>query len=234
MNNIELNSSQSVRDYNKGISLAARSGRLLEARRIFDQIKVPDIYSYNLMIKACNKGGYPHLAFDVWNWLNDSSEHPDEYTFNSLLHSCALTEDYDRANNLLRLMKENGLAPDKFTGNNWVDVAVRTGHLVEAKEFFLEAGLKVKIRKRVYRGEEMDAMDCHGFSYGAACAGIGIYLEKRAEVKKFQVITGQGMHCDHLFGMRKFVKAFLKENFPYCQMKTLPCNPGCMIVTVLR
>jgi len=229
-----MNITKSIKSLYQNLKHDAEEGKTASAKINFDFIRQSDAdrtsYPYNLLIKACYRGSMAHLAHDVYDWILDDNRNPDHYTFNSLIHCCALLDDFDKANRYLAVMQEYGLSPDDYTANNWIDAAIKTNHLKEAIEKFLPLGLKVKIRKKTFCDTVYDAIDCHGYSQGAACVAISIYLEKTELIKKFQIITGAGMHSKKSGEMRDRVIKHIETNHPDMKVWCHPTNFGLLWV----
>lgn len=135
-------------------------------------------------------------------------------------------KDFEKASDYLNIMKKCGLTPNRYTANHWVDILIRTESYPEAKREFLQMGLKVRIRKITFLGIDYDAVDCHGFSRGAAVAAVLIYLDKKPGVRKFQVITGKRMHCKKVGEMSEFVINYIRRIHSDVTITPHPTNFG--------
>ncbi|KAH6813547.1 Tetratricopeptide repeat superfamily protein [Perilla frutescens var. frutescens] len=69
--------------------LVSLSGPMLYARRLFDQIPHPNIFTWDTMIRGYAESDDPYPALDIYRRLRGSSGYPDTHTYPFLLKAVA-------------------------------------------------------------------------------------------------------------------------------------------------
>ncbi|XP_059077093.1 pentatricopeptide repeat-containing protein At3g53360, mitochondrial-like [Cryptomeria japonica] len=75
--------------HNKLIFMYVKCGSLVDARNVFEHIKNPDIFSWNTIITAYRRYGYPQQAVTLFHRMWKTGLQPDRFTFSSILAACA-------------------------------------------------------------------------------------------------------------------------------------------------
>ncbi|KAL1195043.1 Pentatricopeptide repeat-containing protein [Cardamine amara subsp. amara] len=93
------------------LSLYARSGNLVSLKKIFDEIKEPDVYSWTTLLSASFKLGGIEYAFEVFDKM---PERDDVAVWNAMITGCK-ESGYDGTSiELFREMQKLGVRHDKF------------------------------------------------------------------------------------------------------------------------
>ncbi|XP_057873721.1 pentatricopeptide repeat-containing protein At3g24000, mitochondrial [Cryptomeria japonica] len=74
-----------------------RCGSLVAAREVFDQMTERDVFSWNIIIAAYGRHGYPHEALTMFYQMQRTAVQPDRFTFASVLPACAKCESLHKA-----------------------------------------------------------------------------------------------------------------------------------------
>jgi pentatricopeptide repeat protein len=119
--------------WNNLLTLYAKCGNLVDARRALDQMTDPDVVSWTAMITVYARHGSAEEALALFNEMRRSGIEPDHFTFSSLLPVCT-----DFA--VLKLVHEeiirSGFQSDAFVGNALVDMYAKCGYVKDARDLF--------------------------------------------------------------------------------------------------
>ncbi|KAK4393504.1 Pentatricopeptide repeat-containing protein [Sesamum angolense] len=96
---------------NHFILLYSKCGRLPAARKAFDAIPDPNVFSFNVMVAAYARESLPHFAQQLF----DEIPEPDLISYNTLISAYAECGNVSQALKLFLGMRESGLAMDGFT-----------------------------------------------------------------------------------------------------------------------
>ncbi|XP_059068264.1 pentatricopeptide repeat-containing protein CRR2, chloroplastic-like [Cryptomeria japonica] len=66
--------------HNKLIFMYVKCGSLVDARKVFDQMKERDIISWNTIITAYRRHGYPQEAVTLFHHMQQTGLQPDQFT----------------------------------------------------------------------------------------------------------------------------------------------------------
>ncbi|XP_057826538.2 pentatricopeptide repeat-containing protein At3g09040, mitochondrial [Cryptomeria japonica] len=121
---------------NNLINLYVKCGSLVEARKVFDKMSEQDCVSWNLMIAAYRRCGYPHEALAVFHVMRRSGVQPDRFTFSSILPICAEIRDLDKGMGIHQIVIESTLLSDVVVGSALIDMYAKCGSIQKAREVF--------------------------------------------------------------------------------------------------
>ncbi|GMH06334.1 hypothetical protein Nepgr_008174 [Nepenthes gracilis] len=96
---------------NHFIILYSKCGRLADARKTFDAIPCPNVFSYNTIICAYAKESQPRIAHQLF----DKIPQPDTVSYNTLISAYADRGETQPALAFVSEMRELGLEMDGFT-----------------------------------------------------------------------------------------------------------------------
>eukprot|EP00250_Pteridium_aquilinum_P033965 c6771_g1_i1 orf=1-528(+) len=117
----------------------AKCGALLDARKVFDDLEVRDVVSWNAMLKGYGANHESTMAIRLFEFMQGHSVTPDSITFTNILSACSHANLGHKGLEFFKLMiTKYDIAPtaDHFTC--LVDLLARSGHLCEAEKL-LEA-----------------------------------------------------------------------------------------------
>ncbi|KAH9578917.1 Pentatricopeptide repeat [Trypanosoma melophagium] len=110
----------------------------------------PDLTTYQLLFRACERKAQYNRAFILYKQLRDLMHIiPDSPTYDTLLGFCAAVQDVAQASYFLEEMKQNGVIPDANTYNCLMSVLVESAPYEETLRVFQEMineGVKPTVR----------------------------------------------------------------------------------------
>ncbi|KAJ0960549.1 hypothetical protein J5N97_001588 [Dioscorea zingiberensis] len=92
------------------------------ARLVFDEMREPNLFSWNTLIRAFSESEFePLQAVSMFlQMLNDAAVHPNRYTFPSLLKACARSGSLEEGKQMHGFVAKIGLVSDGFVLSNLV------------------------------------------------------------------------------------------------------------------
>ncbi|XP_057813621.2 pentatricopeptide repeat-containing protein At2g13600 isoform X2 [Cryptomeria japonica] len=108
---------------------------MMDARKVFDGMTERNVISWNTIIAAYRRNGYPHEALALFNQMQRTGVQPDNYTFSSILTVCAEIRALEQGINIHQSISERGLLSD-VVSNALVDMYAKCGSLHMACEVF--------------------------------------------------------------------------------------------------
>lgn len=119
---------------NSLMNMYSKSGKLDRALYIFDNLKNPDIVSWNTLLGSQNRDDAFNHALRMFN----KGVVFDAVTYTTLLAFCSDPEDFLFGFQLQTLILKSGLYSELFIGNALISSYSRWGRLVEARRVFDE------------------------------------------------------------------------------------------------
>lgn len=104
--------------HNNLINMYVKCGSLVDARQVFDDMEDLDCFSWNTIIAAYRRNGYPHQALILFQQMQRAAVQPDQFTFASILEACADTN---------ALMDVHALFQSAYFGTDWKDARKSCG-----------------------------------------------------------------------------------------------------------
>lgn len=118
------------------ITMYARYGELGCARRVFDEISVRDLVSWNSMISGYSKMGYAQNAVGLFREMRDAGFEPDETSLVSVLGACGDLGDLSFGKSLEEFVVKNKLEFNSHLGSALIDMYGKCGDLLSARRVF--------------------------------------------------------------------------------------------------
>eukprot|EP01018_Ginkgo_biloba_P003143 Gb_41645 [translate_table: standard] len=115
------------------VNMYAKSGSLLDARRLWDQMPERNVVSWTVMIAAYAKHGYDEEALTLFYQMQRSGIQPNQFTFASVLPACANLAALEELHEEIR---RNGFQDDVFIGNALIDMYAKCGNVENARHVF--------------------------------------------------------------------------------------------------
>lgn len=111
-------------------------GRLLDARRVFDDLVKKDVISWNIMIR-----GYAHQsgakdAMEVFNQMRQQGAEPNEITYLNILKSCASPSALNFGKEVHKHIRQSGLESDVRVATALLQMYAECGCIEEARQAF--------------------------------------------------------------------------------------------------
>ncbi|XP_057826060.1 pentatricopeptide repeat-containing protein At4g39530 [Cryptomeria japonica] len=113
-----------------------KSGRIDEARKVFDKMLVRNVISFNVMIAAYIRYGNDKEASSVFGQMQGLGIRPDEYTFSSLVSICSYLGSLGLGMGIHEDIIRRGFQSNVFVGNSLIDMYVKCGQMDRARKVF--------------------------------------------------------------------------------------------------
>ncbi|XP_057833042.2 pentatricopeptide repeat-containing protein At1g11290, chloroplastic [Cryptomeria japonica] len=121
---------------NNLINMYVKCGSLADASKVFDHMKKRDRVSWNTVIAAYQRHGYPYEAVTLFHQMQRTGVQPDQFTFASVLPACAKMGGLDQGINIHQSIKDRGISPDVVVATALVDMYAKCGSINKARELF--------------------------------------------------------------------------------------------------
>ncbi|OEL33319.1 Pentatricopeptide repeat-containing protein [Dichanthelium oligosanthes] len=122
---------------NSVIDMYAKCGMIDEVRLLFDRAEERDEISWNLLLSAYVRMGWPEVAVNVLVWMHRSGVKLDAFALARILKACSELEDSEDVRMMLHgCVVKVGLDLDVFVGSAMVDMYAKNGGLEEAIKVF--------------------------------------------------------------------------------------------------
>ncbi|KAE9598734.1 putative tetratricopeptide-like helical domain-containing protein [Lupinus albus] len=118
------------------ITMYARCGELCCARKVFDEIPVKDLVSWNSLISGYSKMGYAREAVEMFGELKGAGFDPDEMSLVSVLGACGELGDLDLGRWVEVFVVEHNMMLNSYIGSALISMYSKCGDLVSARRIF--------------------------------------------------------------------------------------------------
>ncbi|XP_057858097.2 pentatricopeptide repeat-containing protein At2g13600-like isoform X2 [Cryptomeria japonica] len=122
--------------HNKLIHVYVKCGSLVDARKVFDQMKERDRVSWNTIIAAYRSHGYPEEAVTLFHHMQEIGFQPDQFTFASVLPACAKMGALEQGMHIHQSIKDGGILSNVMVATALVDMYAKCGSIDKARELF--------------------------------------------------------------------------------------------------
>ncbi|XP_057853782.1 pentatricopeptide repeat-containing protein At3g12770-like [Cryptomeria japonica] len=122
--------------HNKLIHMYVKSGSLEDARKVFDHMKDRDTISWNTIIAAYRRHGFPDEAVTLFHHMEETGFQPDRFTFASVFPACAQMGAFEQGMNIHKGIKDRGILADDVVATALVDMYAKCGNIDKARELF--------------------------------------------------------------------------------------------------
>eukprot|EP01018_Ginkgo_biloba_P005616 Gb_23023 [translate_table: standard] len=125
--------SQDISLGNKLVTMYAKCGSLVDARRVLDQMPERDVVSWTVIIAAYARHGFNEAALALFNQMQRTVIKPDHFTFASVLQACTNMATLKQVHEYIIRSK---FQSDIFVENALVDMYAKCGSLEIARSVF--------------------------------------------------------------------------------------------------
>ncbi|KAH7405542.1 hypothetical protein KP509_15G074900 [Ceratopteris richardii] len=213
---------------NSLLDMYAKSGLLLEARHVFEELPVHTAVSWNILIGGLCENGQDKEAIKCCRQMQDEGIVADAITLACALRSCISTKDFVEGQAIFsNLIKKGFLGHDTYIGSSLVDLYMSGGMVLEADLVFKKLLIKDEftwaalIRGYVENDQIENAFgsfDCMKQN-GVSCDS-GVYVCVLRAVGRDRVIErGQKLHDEIIqkgFEMDSFTANNLVDMYAKC------------------
>ncbi|PON69557.1 DYW domain containing protein [Parasponia andersonii] len=114
----------------------AGNGEIETARKVFVEMPLRDLLSWNSMISCYSQAGFHHEALRTYDLMRIANVGLDGFTLVGLLSSCAHVGALNLGVELHRMASEKGLLKNVYVGNALIDMYAKCGNLNAALSVF--------------------------------------------------------------------------------------------------
>ncbi|XP_057837776.2 pentatricopeptide repeat-containing protein At5g27110-like [Cryptomeria japonica] len=122
--------------HNKLIYMYFKCRSLEDARKVFDRMEEQNSVSWNTIIAASRRHGFPHEAVSLFHQMQQTGIQPDQFTFASVVPACAKMGIVEQGMNIHQSIMEGGFLSDIVIGNALVDMYAKFGSIDKARQLF--------------------------------------------------------------------------------------------------
>ncbi|XP_057852299.1 pentatricopeptide repeat-containing protein At5g39350 [Cryptomeria japonica] len=122
--------------HNNLINMYVKCGTLVDARKVFDQMKEPDVCSWNTIIAAYRRHGYPQEAVRLFHQMQRTNLLPDRFTYGSVIPACAKMGALEQGMDIHQSIKDRGISSNVVVATALVDMYAKCGSIDKARELF--------------------------------------------------------------------------------------------------
>lgn len=120
----------------KLVSMYAKCGSLDEARKVFDEMRERDLYTWSAMIAACSREQRWREAADLFFLMMEDGVMPDNFLFPKILKACSKRGDFETGKSIHSLVIRSGMSKDMRVNNSILSVYANSGKMSFARRFF--------------------------------------------------------------------------------------------------
>jgi pentatricopeptide repeat protein len=118
------------------VKMYSSCGSLTDARRVFDQMPVRDVFSYAVMIAAWARHGDGQEALALFNQMKKTGIKPNHFIFASVLPACSNMAALEHGMEVHEEIIRQGFHSDVFVQSGLVDMYAKCGNLEDARQVF--------------------------------------------------------------------------------------------------
>ncbi|XP_059065244.1 pentatricopeptide repeat-containing protein At1g08070, chloroplastic [Cryptomeria japonica] len=118
------------------INMYAKCGSLVSARKVFDQMTQPDVFSWNMIIAAYKRHGLSQEALRVFNKMQPTGVPPDHITFTIIVSVCANVASVKHGFQIHGKIIRCGFQSNISVTNTLIDMYAKCRRIQKAGELF--------------------------------------------------------------------------------------------------
>ncbi|CAI9102782.1 OLC1v1001115C1 [Oldenlandia corymbosa var. corymbosa] len=163
------------------ITMYSRCSQLGFARKVFDEMELRDLVSWNSMISGYSKMGFAREAVVLFDSMTDQQVVPDEMTLVSVLGACGDLGDLELGRSVEYYVTKNKMTLNSYIGSALIDMYGKCRDLCSARRIFDTMGMKDSIT--------WNAMITGYAQNGYSDEAISLYKDMKAAGVKVDRIT---------------------------------------------
>ncbi|XP_057833238.2 pentatricopeptide repeat-containing protein At3g24000, mitochondrial [Cryptomeria japonica] len=118
------------------ISMYDRCGSLVHARKVFDHMSQPNDFSWNIIIAAYKRHGFPQEALKLFHQMQLNTVEPNKFTLSTILTVCANVASVKHGLQIHGKVIRCGYESNVFVMNTVIGMYSKCGRLHDACELF--------------------------------------------------------------------------------------------------
>eukprot|EP01018_Ginkgo_biloba_P030650 Gb_26653 [translate_table: standard] len=126
----------------KLVNVYAGCGSPGKARRVFDKISEPNVFSWNAIIRCYAWNGPWEETLSLYHQMQRTGIQPDEFTFPFVLKACARLSALQQGKEIHDQIIRCRLEASLYVGNALVDMYAKCGNIELARQLFDEMAIR--------------------------------------------------------------------------------------------
>ncbi|KAG5594362.1 hypothetical protein H5410_035594, partial [Solanum commersonii] len=118
------------------ITMYSRFGKMGFARKVFDEISLRDLVSWNSMISGYAQNGLSDETISLFNAMKEAGVNPNNITLVSVLSACASIGALDVGKSIDDYATRRGIRHDIYVATALIDMYAKSGKLDDAYQIF--------------------------------------------------------------------------------------------------
>lgn len=175
---VELGFGADLAVANSLVTMYVKCGEVELARRVFDEMLVKDLITWNAMISGYAQNGHARNVLEVYSEMKLSGVRADAVTLLAVLSACANLGAQGIGRKVEREMERCGFGGNPFLRNALVNMYARCGNLTRARKVFDCSGEKSVV------------------TWTAIIGGYGIHGHGEVALKLFDEMVESGVRPD--------------------------------------
>ncbi|XP_057866832.2 pentatricopeptide repeat-containing protein At3g26782, mitochondrial-like [Cryptomeria japonica] len=121
---------------NAVINMYDKCGSLVDACQVFEKMTAPDVFSWNVMIAAHRRHGFPQQALKLFHQMQPTAVQPDQFTFSAVIPVCASMLSVNHGLQIHGKIIRYGLQSNVIVMNTLIDMYAKCGSIEKSREVF--------------------------------------------------------------------------------------------------
>ena len=173
------------------IDMYCRFNDLDKARKVFEEMPLRDVVSWNSLISGYNANGYWNEALEIYYRFRNLGLVPDSYTMSSVLRACGGLGSVEEGDIIHGLIEKIGIKKDVIVNNGLLSMYCKFNGLIDGRRIFD----KMVLRDAV----SWNTMICGYSQVGLYEESIKLFMEMVNQFKPdLLTITSILQACGHL------------------------------------
>ncbi|XP_057849780.2 pentatricopeptide repeat-containing protein At1g15510, chloroplastic isoform X2 [Cryptomeria japonica] len=118
------------------INMYDKCGNCMDARKVFDKMTEPNVFSWNMILAAYRRHRLPQEVLTLFRQMQQTDVQSDQFTFSSILPVCASTGTIEYGMEIHKRIIENGFLSDIVVVNALIDMYAKCGSIRKARKSF--------------------------------------------------------------------------------------------------
>jgi pentatricopeptide repeat protein len=118
------------------VNMYAKCGKLMDARRAFEEMPERNVCSWTVMITAYSKHGLAEEAFALFHQMQRSGIQPNQFTFSSVLSACSDLAALQQGMEIHEKINRSGFQSNVAVANALVYMYAKCGRMDKARDAF--------------------------------------------------------------------------------------------------
>ncbi|KAG4940346.1 hypothetical protein JHK87_044217 [Glycine soja] len=120
----------------KLIQLSSSYGKMKYATLVFDQLNAPDVFTWNVMIRAFTIGGSPKMALLLFKAMLCQGFAPDKFTYPFVINACMASSALDLGRVAHALAIKMGFWGDLYVQNTMMNLYFKCENVDDGRKVF--------------------------------------------------------------------------------------------------